>query len=130
MNIFQKNIEVLDRFDPHLSKRVINAKLSENIKFTNNGMLISGSGGREIIFRRQDINRGVKKITDYGNLKSSEVIIICGFGLGRHILDIINSTPQSVFILIIESDMELFRAAMEVAEIEPIVSCGDRKSVV
>ncbi len=124
MNIFQKNIEVLDRFDPHLSKRVINAKLSDDIKFTNNGMLISGSGGREIIFRKQDINRGVKKITDYGNLKSSEVIIVCGFGLGGHILDIINSTPQSVFILIIESDIKLFRAALEVAEIEPIVSCG------
>src|SRR3972149_8950045 len=124
MNIFQENIEALDRFDPILSKRVRNIKLSEDIKFTNSGIFVSNSKSKEIFFGRQDINRGVKKITDYGNLKSSEVIVIYGFGLGGHILDISNSTPQSVFILVIESDIKLFRAALELIEIEPIVSCG------
>lgn len=124
MSIFQKNIEFLNRFDPILSERVKDIGLSGDIKFTNNGMVALTSGGKEIFFRRQDTDKGIKKITDYGNLKSSEVIVVYGFGLGGHILDIINSTPQSVFILVIESDMKLFRAALELIEIEPIISCG------
>jgi hypothetical protein len=124
MNIFQKNIDVLNRFAPLLSERVKDIWLPESIKFANGGIYVSNSKGREIFLGRQNINRGVKKITDYGNLKGSEVIVVYGFGLGGHILDIINSTPQSVFILVVESDIKLFRAALEIIDVEPIISCG------
>ncbi|MEK6589868.1 MAG: 6-hydroxymethylpterin diphosphokinase MptE-like protein [Nitrospinota bacterium] len=124
MGIFQKNIEVLDRFDHALSEKIKKLTLSEDIQFTADGMILSDSSDRDIFFRSSDTGRGVSKITDHGYLRDSEVIIICGFGLGRHITDIINSTPQSVFILVIESEIKIVRAALEVIDIEPILSCG------
>ncbi|MBI3814219.1 MAG: motility associated factor glycosyltransferase family protein [Nitrospinae bacterium] len=142
MGIFQKNIEVLNRFDPALSERIKNFTLPADIKFTDEGILVKSpqrpltppsphfnkegeKGGVEgVFFRKQEKGKGIPKITDYGHLKSSEVIIICGFGLGGHILDIINSTPQSAFILVIESEIKLFRAALELVDIEPVISCG------
>jgi hypothetical protein len=120
MSMFQKNIDALMRFDPVFAERVINLPLPEGIRFTDYGMIDTN---KEVFFNRQK-GKGIPKISDYGHLKSSEVIIIYGFGLGEHVLDIINSTPQSVFILVIESEIKLFRAALELVDIEPIVSCG------
>ncbi len=121
MNIFLKNIEILDKFDPSLSNRVKNTALPAGIKFTDEGFFYTD---KEVFFGKQEKGKRISKITDYGHLKNSEVIIICGFGFGEHILDIINSTPQSAFILVIESEIELFRAALEIIDIESIVSCG------
>lgn len=55
------------------------------------------------------------------NLKKADVIAILGFGLGHHIKELIDMASPQAFILVIEPDMAVFKAALSEIDLSPFL---------
>ena len=67
------------------------------------------------------------KHVDTVKLDEAEYLIILGFGLGYHVLEAMRRVPPSCKVFIIEQSADVFRAAMHVFDLSPVISRPDIK---
>jgi len=60
-------------------------------------------------------------------LDEAEYLIVLGFGLGYHVLEAMRRVPPSCKVFIIEQSADVFRAAMHVFDLSPVISRPDIK---
>ncbi|MDI6703088.1 MAG: DUF115 domain-containing protein [bacterium] len=56
------------------------------------------------------------------DLRNADVVVVLGFGMGRHIPQIVERISRSCFLLIIESDLGIFKEALHHINLIPLFS--------
>ncbi|AFM42727.1 hypothetical protein Desaci_3846 [Desulfosporosinus acidiphilus SJ4] len=63
-------------------------------------------------------------LIDEGDTASYQSIFLFGLGLGYHLIKLLDQTPKSTLIFVLETDWDIVKAAMKVIDFEEILSTG------
>lgn len=118
------NLKLLKSNNPLLYEKVLKTDSHgfDEKKFDGETILsltFSSKKSASLVFQSKKMDSKVLKLTSYKNLKDYDVIVIEGFGLGEHILEIIEATSDSTFILVIEQDIQFFREIIHYVDLKP-----------
>ncbi|KLU65874.1 hypothetical protein DEAC_c19100 [Desulfosporosinus acididurans] len=59
-----------------------------------------------------------------GDIASYHSIFLFGLGLGYHLIELLDQTPKSTLIFVLETDWDIVKAAMHVIDFEEIIATG------
>ncbi len=83
-------------------------------------LVVSRENGRSVVFSGCCKSDSIRKLSVSGHLKDSDVVIVYGFGIGDHILDLIQATSPKTFILVIDPSLEIFKHALDLNDLRSI----------
>jgi len=129
--IFENNLAALEKRDPELYQKVISASdhfsshifcLKEGDIFPN--ILINRQGEKFFYYDACDPMGYCKDYIDSLNLKYAPVAVFFGFGLGYQVAAVLQEFSERLntkYIIIVEKDVELFRAALKVLDLSQLI---------
>jgi hypothetical protein len=100
LELFKKNISALKKIEPHLAERLIK---------------IESRRDRLIPYLNKNLKIQIKD-----NLKFYDIIVVLGFGTGNYIKEIIKQASKSSLILVIDNDIQTFKAVLEKFDLREI----------
>jgi hypothetical protein len=122
LDYYEKNLKTLPGYLAHLGK-VMGGELPADVAVRQ-----AKSGLPTIRYNNKLIHSAYNPVADAEKfcngcgIKSDEVILCYGFGLGYHIESILNRIGEDGRLLVIELNMDLLNAAFKVRDLEPILS--------
>ena len=119
MNLFHKNIKLLQKYDPSLANRVKEINTPENVKIilSKEGTPVPQIKGISLHSLYQPQKEG-RQITRNFQLKDDSRTVIFGLGFGYHILPLI----QNGEVTVIEPLMTLFKAFLSSVDLSLFIS--------
>ncbi|SHH20251.1 motility associated factor glycosyltransferase family protein [Tepidibacter thalassicus] len=124
MDLFQQNIEIIQKYFPALYKKLDNFEadlsnflLTEDIKGRKN-LIVNYSQGKVHLYSNYDMDREIELWMD--DLKDEENICVLGFGLGYHIKELLKTKIKK--IVVVEPDINLFLAALTIVDIRSFIN--------
>jgi hypothetical protein len=125
MSIYQANMELLSLRDFSLAQRIeaLNA-VGEVIPSRTSYPTLrvsDGRGGTVSFHSIYDPLKESQRLIEGLELKEGDLIIILGFGLGYHVLELLAKGCKGATLLVVEADPGIFRTAMETLDLGPIL---------
>lgn len=123
--VLSSNLQLLKSRDPLLYQKILkseSADIKESVFDKEEKLLsltISGREEKPLVFQSKKTDRKVLRLTNYKDLKDYDVIVVQGFGLGEHVLEIIDASSDSTFILVIEQSIEFFKQIINYVDLKP-----------
>ncbi|WP_088187763.1 6-hydroxymethylpterin diphosphokinase MptE-like protein [Desulfosporosinus sp. FKA] len=129
MNFYEKNLAFL--ITQGFEEQVLNQPLE-----TSTVSLFSGKTGyytatkriegQEILLHSayDPLSEAAKLIVSEDNVTSYRAIFLFGLGLGYHLIELLDRTPPSSLIIVLETDWDIVRAAMHVIDFQEILATG------
>lgn len=102
MNYYQQNIKILQNKEPALVAKLNNISFSDDKHPILNSFSIENE--------------------DNYNFKNCDIVVILGFGNGRHVKEVIKQTPKKTLILVIDHDLQNFKNLLALYNLEDILS--------
>lgn len=124
---FEKNLQYLAFADADLARRMAATQLNGhvNVQPAKNGQptatAVAADGQRILIHSQHDPVADAAAFVASRPLAEHDAYVVGGFGLGYHLLELINRVPRDKWIAVVEPNVWMMRAAMEFVDLEPLL---------
>ncbi len=126
MNLFDKNMGVFRKRYPHLVSSVENANLDDcqviMAKNQTPTLKVQFAGKEVFIHSSYDPQKEAQRWTDEMDLKPGDILIVFGFGLGYHIIELLNKAPANARIIVVEPNTAFIKQAFYHLQMVELVS--------
>lgn len=114
MNIFERNLEVLNMKSEYLAKKVAeHNKKDIDVIEGYDGYLTATANNKILNSLYNPINEAEVRIDGVDNVENLSVVINIGFGLGYEINELLRRINDKTIIISVITDMDIFKVAME-----------------
>ncbi len=124
MSLVEKNIEALSKQDLPLANRLKETVSHSEfqIEKAKNGEQTALINGQQI-YSKYSPNREVERFFEAQPPEDATLFFFFGFGLGLHLQEFLKRVQpdQSIHIVIVEPDITLFKSALEIIDLAPII---------
>ena len=132
-SVFAQNMERVKRSRKWLFDRLSETPqtLGLEVRRTESGrptLAVTAKDGKVTLLHSEHdpLAEAIKHVSTV-KLEEAQYLIILGFGLGYHVLEAMKRVPPSCKVFIIEQSADIFRAAMHVFDLGPVISRPDVK---
>jgi hypothetical protein len=129
MGFLEANLGALSKIEPKLAQRLIHVQDNQRVCVgEDGGLTVTRDDGESVFFPGFKSFQSIPKLSGYGHLKDSDVVIVYGFGVGVHVRELIQATSPKTFILVIDPAVDLFLHALKLSDLSDLFS-GKRVSL-
>ncbi len=129
MGFIDVNLKTLIEIEPKLVQRLSCFQDSRGIQATDDGgLVVSTESGQPVLFPGFNASPSVLRLSGYGHLKDSDVVVVFGFGVGSHVKELVQATSRKTFILVIDPSLDLFFHALKLNDLTDLFNV-DRLSL-
>jgi Tfp pilus assembly protein PilF len=135
MNTYEKNMEALVKHHPELVARLQQGVDSRHItvQTAHSGalrLLVTTQEGEQVFIHNEDDPVASARITANNLSLEGNLVVLLGFGLGYLALELLTKLNREHFLLICETDLAIFEAALRCTDLEPLLLSEQVKMLV
>jgi hypothetical protein len=120
--VYQNNLLALKNFRSHIYQRVIGLSLDENYRIIKTENSLPNLKAHSVLLHSpKDPLSEAKTEIDKIDLSHTNCVILLGFGLGYHALEVMKEVPSDCYLLIIELDINILRAALSALDLRNLL---------
>lgn len=120
MDIYQKNLKIIEAKYPDLYKRLSAVESDWEVTSSRHGPATIRQC-KKYLHSRYDPFEEAKQFIDRQEIKEDQTWIVCGLALGYHVVELLKKVKRYNLLLVIEKDINVFAEAIKTIDFSEIL---------